>query len=79
MADLLSKEPPNLADLLGCARRELAMRQRVYPRLVSSRKMDQDKADLELMLQQQLCDLLEHLLAYRWTVDRLKRLGPGHD
>lgn len=50
MADLFAGDKPSLQDLVGCARRELAMRESVYPRWVGARKMTQDKADLELKL-----------------------------
>ena len=37
-----------LADQIACVRRELAMRQRVYPRWVSAGKMTQADSDREI-------------------------------
>lgn len=37
-----------LADQIACVRRELAMRQRVFPRWVSAGKMQQADADREI-------------------------------
>lgn len=48
MADLFAKEPVSLQDMLGCARRELAMRKKVYPGWVLRGKMERDEADKEL-------------------------------
>lgn len=38
---------PTIAELAKCARREAAMRQRVYPRWVASGKMTQQQAEHE--------------------------------
>jgi len=35
-------------DMIACARRELAMRQRVYPKWVKEERMNQQKADHEI-------------------------------
>lgn len=37
-------------DLIGCAEREVKMRERVYPRWVAKGRMTQEKADRELAL-----------------------------
>jgi hypothetical protein len=37
-----------IKEQLDCAKRELAMRERVYPRWVLQEKMDQKKADHEI-------------------------------
>ena len=37
-------------DKLACARRELRMRRKVYPRRVANRKMSQEQADREIAL-----------------------------
>jgi hypothetical protein len=45
MSDLFE---PALADQIECVRREITMRERVYPRRVADRKMTPRQADLEL-------------------------------
>lgn len=47
-ADLFAGQPVSLQDMLGCARRELAMRERAYPGWVARKRMTQEKADQEL-------------------------------
>lgn len=39
----------SLADQIACVEREIAMRERVYPRWVQSERMTQEKADRELL------------------------------
>lgn len=39
-----------LKQYIDCAKREMQMRQRVYPRFVASRKMKQETADKEIKL-----------------------------
>jgi hypothetical protein len=39
---------PTIQDQIACVRREVFMRERVYPARVRSRKMSQQKADTEL-------------------------------
>lgn len=53
--------PPALDDLIACARRELEMRRRVYPRWVSAGKMAADKANRELMLMETIVGTLLNL------------------
>lgn len=48
MVDLFAGSPVTVSDMLGCARRELGMRNKVYPRRVANRKMKQDDADREI-------------------------------
>lgn len=55
-------EDINLNDLLGCLRRELALRQRVYPKWVGKGSMTQAKADRELELMRQCVDFLVHCI-----------------
>ena len=43
---------------IECARREVAMRKRVYPRWVANGKMKQNKADLEIEIMESIVDLL---------------------
>lgn len=46
----------SIEDQLKCVRRELAMRQRVYPRWVAQSKMKQEAADRELAAMQAVHD-----------------------
>lgn len=39
-----------VAEMIKCAKREVAQRQRVYPRLVERGKMTQKKADYEIKM-----------------------------
>ena len=50
----------NLNDLLGCARRELALRQRVYPKWVANGTLSEAKAAKELEQMQHVVDFLVH-------------------
>ena len=50
----------NLNDLLGCARRELAFRQRCYPKWVDKGTMTEKKAQAELELMRSLVEFLVH-------------------
>jgi hypothetical protein len=50
----------NLNDLLGCARRELELRQRVYPKWVAKGTLSEAKAEKELALQRSLVEFLVH-------------------
>lgn len=52
----------NLNDLLACCRRELSLRQYVFPKRVAAGKMTQEKADKELELMHQLCEFLTHCI-----------------
>jgi hypothetical protein len=44
---------------LRCVRREIAMRERVYPRWVADRKMTQQKADFELTVMRAVADTIK--------------------
>ena len=50
----------DLNDLLGCCRRELAQRQRVYPKWVAKGTLSEKKAEKELELMQHVVDFLVH-------------------
>jgi hypothetical protein len=50
----------NLNDLLGCARRELEFRTRVYPKWVLKGTMSEDKAQKEIALQRTLVEFMVH-------------------
>ena len=64
----------DLNALLGCARRELAFRQRCYPRWVEKGTLTEKKAGIELELQRSLCDFLVHCVFKAVT-----RGGKSHD
>lgn len=40
----------NIQDEIACVEREIKMRERVYPRWVSEKKMTQEKSDREISL-----------------------------
>ena len=50
----------DLNDLLGCCRRELALRQRVYPKWVAKGTMSEKKAEKEIELMRAVVDFLVH-------------------
>jgi hypothetical protein len=52
----------DLNDLLGSAKRELAFRQRIYPKWVDKGTLKAKKAEEELELQRQLIDFLTHCI-----------------
>ena len=50
----------DLNDLLGCCRRELGFRQRVYPKWVEKGTMKEEKAAAEIELMRTVVDFLVH-------------------
>lgn len=58
MAELFA---PTLADMIACAKREVAMRERVYPRRVADGKMKPAAADRELETMRAILAKLESL------------------
>jgi hypothetical protein len=50
----------NLNDLLGCCRRELEFRQRVYPKWVLKGTMTEKKAQAETEMMRTVVDFLVH-------------------
>ena len=46
-------------DMVECVKREVKMRERVYPRWVSAGKMTQKKADFELETMRHVLDFLQ--------------------
>lgn len=48
-----------IADMIACIRRELAMRERVYPRQVEANRMKQAEADQELRRMRGVLALLQ--------------------
>jgi len=59
----LPASPFNLEDLLAEARRELLMRQHVYPRLVRQETMPEAQAARQIALQEAIVALLAGLVA----------------
>jgi hypothetical protein len=55
----MSERFVSMDDMIGCAKRELLMRKRVYPRWVADDRMTQEKADKEIAF---MAAILEHLL-----------------
>jgi hypothetical protein len=55
----MSERFVSLDDMIGCAKRELALRQRAYPKWVANGRMNQDKADKEIAF---MGAILNHLL-----------------
>lgn len=52
---------PTIHDLVECAKRELGMRERVYPKWVESGRMDANKADHETQCMRMILSRLEHI------------------
>jgi hypothetical protein len=52
----------NLNDLLACCRRELAVRQRVYPKWVEKGTMTEKKAETEIELMRTVVEFLVHCI-----------------
>ena len=50
----------NLNDLLGCCRRELEFRQRVYPKWIAKGTMSEKKASAEIELMRVVVEFLVH-------------------
>lgn len=50
--------PPTIDEQIACVRRELAMRQKAYPKWVASQRMKQAEADRELARMQAVHDTL---------------------
>jgi hypothetical protein len=52
-----------IADQLKCARRELALRQRAYPRWIDNGRMSRDEADREIEAMSAIVATLQTLQA----------------
>lgn len=61
MSDLFGADPVTVQDMLGCARRELAMRRKVYPRWQATGKMKADDAERETRVMGAIVDHFEKL------------------
>ena len=62
------KHTKPLPDQLESARRELAMRDRVYPKWVASKRMTQQQADHELACMESIAGTLATLIAKKGGV-----------
>lgn len=51
----------SLRDQIACVRRELALRERVYPRQVAAGNMKQAEADTEVARMKAVLDMLERV------------------
>jgi hypothetical protein len=69
-----------ISEQIRCAQRELSLRERVYPRWVSDRRMTQDKADREIAGMRAVIATLEHVRALIDDVANLDTTGDddGH-
>lgn len=54
---MLDYKPEYINEMIECVKREVKMRERVYPRWVSAGKMTQKKADYEI-------DTMYHVLSF---------------
>jgi hypothetical protein len=61
-----------LAQQLACATRELAMRQKVYPKWVADGRMAQDKATHEIAAMEAIVATLQKLLWLEETSEAVK-------
>ena len=55
----------SLSDQVACAKRELALRRRVYPQWVGAKRMNQFKAESEILAMQAIVRTLEDLQGKR--------------
>ena len=58
-ASLLPHRKPDLVQQMKCVRREISMREQVYPRWVVSGKLKQETADYEIEAMRAVLDTLE--------------------
>lgn len=59
-------------DMVACARREVGMRQRVYPGRVLREAMTQSMADREIETMQNICRLLAKLQEGRYALTNME-------
>lgn len=59
------------AEMLACARRELTMRRKVYPRWVASGKMKASTAESETHYMENIATLIEGLIEDRFGSDQM--------
>lgn len=61
MGDLFDNQHIPLTDQIACVEREIAMREKVYPRRVAANRMTQQTADLQLRQMDAVLATLRHL------------------
>jgi hypothetical protein len=64
-----------IKDQVSCVERELALRQRVYPRWVSERRMPQEKADREIQAMEAVLQTLKRNMALAEVSEEIKGQG----
>lgn len=77
MTDLFPQETPDLRQMIEAVEREIAMRERVYPRWVQGGRLTEAKADQEIRLMMSVRDLLSRLR--NPPVDMLEAMARAHD
>lgn len=63
MPNATKADGPTLTEQLACAKRELALRRKVYPRWVTAKRMNPFKAEEEITLMGAIVRTLEELVA----------------
>jgi hypothetical protein len=58
MPDLLANEPVPLPEQIMCVQREIAMRERAYPRFVAKGSMKLDRAEREIVVMRAVLETL---------------------
>lgn len=61
MPDLFTEEPVPLLEQMLCVQREIAMRERVFPRMVASGKMKQRMAEREITVMRAVLETLRRM------------------
>ena len=64
----------DLNDLRDCCKRELALRERVYPKWVAKGSMSEAKAQKEIELMRDVCDFLVHCI-FKAVTRRAKEIA----
>jgi hypothetical protein len=59
MPDLLSDQPVPLLEQILCVEREIAMRERAYPRFVAKGTMKLDRAEREIVVMRAVLETLK--------------------
>jgi hypothetical protein len=69
-----AKPPISIQEQLSVVEREIALRRRVYPKLVASGKMSQNAADYQL---QAMCAVLKTVNLVKLTYEEMARRNSG--
>lgn len=70
--ELFEREPITMQQMVDCAKRELHLRERVYPHRIQEKKMSEDKAAHEIHAMQAILDLLRALIDANMLIERRK-------